>query len=55
MKKKHVSNFIKIKNNKLRNANGLKKVTLPRISNVLIKTNACPESLQVYKAPGLLI
>ena len=46
---------MKIKNNELRNANGLKKVTLPRISIVPIKTNACPESLQVYKAPGLPI
>jgi hypothetical protein len=55
MKKKYLNNFIKIKNNELRNANGLKKVTLLRISIILIKTNACPESLQAYKAPGLPI
>jgi hypothetical protein len=55
MKKKYLNNFMKIKNNELRNANGLKKVTLPTISNVLIKTKTGPESLQAYKAPGLLI
>jgi hypothetical protein len=46
---------MRTKNNKLRNANGLKKVTLPRILILQTQTKACPEYLQAYKAPAPLI